>query len=281
MAFTRSSASSAVIPCSWASIHPRQFLGLPELPRGGEILLGQLGLQAPFAADGPHDLQRVPLPGHNGGSGPVPVGVQLFEPQQLVQGPVGLGSVTRPCGYDLHSSLAHRVFSMPAAAGDLHGPDPVDGYGSIDLQPVLGGVDHCIGGINDVLRGAVVLQHRLGPGAVVLLEFPDVPGGGAAESVDVLVIVAHGEEVEPPARLPPGASCQCRYEVVCVLIDVLVLVDEQPSEAGKELLPSARRRPRGLHPRPPGTGLPPGGSAGIPCRRHAHFLRWSSGRCGR
>ncbi len=150
---------------------------------------------------------------------------------------MGLGSVATCCRYYLHPPPADRVSILPAAAVRFHAPDPVDGYGVIDFQPVLGGVDHCIGGINDVLRGAVILQHRLGPGAVVLLEFPDVRGGGAGESVDVLVVVAHGEEVEPPARLPPGASCQCRYEIVGVLVDVLVLVDEQPREAGKELLP--------------------------------------------
>ena len=84
---------------------------------------------------------------------------------------------------------------------------------------------------------AVVVGQVCGPGLVVFLEAPDVLGGRAAEGVDVLVIVSNGEDGEFLVVFVPGASGQRRYQIVLVPLDVLVLVHQDPTEAGQQAVP--------------------------------------------
>ena len=84
--------------------------------------------------------------------------------------------------------------------------------------------DDGIGGVQDVLSGAVVLlpAHPLGPGEV-LLEMQNVLDGGPPELVDALVVVAHHAQVA-------AALGQQTDKPVLGVVGVLVLVHHQVAE---------------------------------------------------
>ena len=85
-------------------------------------------------------------------------------------------------------------------------------------------LDHRVGGVEDALRGAVVLlQAHHARVREVALEVEDVADVGAAPGVDGLVDVAHDEDVA--VRVGEQA-----HDAVLRVVRVLVLVDEQVVE---------------------------------------------------
>ena len=92
-------------------------------------------------------------------------------------------------------------------------------------------LDDGVGGVQDVLGGAVVLLQPDDPGALVLLlEGEDIFDGCSAEPVNGLVVVAHHADVLP---LPRQGGRQEVLEVV----GVLVFVDEDVAELVLPILP--------------------------------------------
>ena len=65
----------------------------------------------------------------------------------------------------------------------------------LGLHPRFGGTDERVRRLDDVRRGTVVLGEKEALGAIVLLELADELHGCAVERVDVLVVVAHHQEV--------------------------------------------------------------------------------------
>ena len=128
-------------------------------------------------------------------------------------------------------------------------------YGVLALQPVRCFTDDRVGGLYDVAGGAVVLRHVGRVGLVVLLEAPDVLGGGAAERVYVLVVVPHGEDIEL-VLLPAVLPREGRNQLVLGLLDVLVFVDQHPAEPAQQPVPELVAL---LHLTGAPAGQPPGG----------------------
>ena len=123
--------------------------------------------------------------------------------------------------------LAGDELRLGALVADLHDLDeralPSRGPQVLALAPPVVG-DHRVGGVEDLLRGAVVLLEADDLGVrVVALELEDVADVGAAPRVDALVVVADHGEVAVRAREEVG-------EPVLGVVGVLVLVDEHVAE---------------------------------------------------
>jgi len=131
-----------------------------------------------------------------------------------------------------------RVEPREAPARRLRRPDTVDADRLIGLHALAVAPDERIGRRDDVRAAAVVLDQIVQLGGVVLLEPPDVLDAGAAEGVDVLVVVADGEQREPGvlAVVLQGAPGDGAHQPVLLGVDVLVLVHQDVPVAGQQLL---------------------------------------------
>ena len=107
----------------------------------------------------------------------------------------------------------------------------------VGLHPVRGPLNDTAGRFNYVVRGAIVLHQVSGLCPVLGLEPVDVLGGRSAEGVDVLVVVAHGQDAQFLVGFIPGAAGQRRDQVVLLLLNVLVLVHQDPPESGHDAVP--------------------------------------------
>ena len=104
------------------------------------------------------------------------------------------------------------------------------------LHPMARRLDQRIGRRDDMVCGTVVVDQEGGLRPVVRLEAADELHRGAVEGVGVLVIVSYRKEGELAVLLLQGSSGQCRYQLVLVRVDVLVLVHKDPAKAGEEPL---------------------------------------------
>ena len=116
-------------------------------------------------------------------------------------------------------------------------PRPCGGPKGLAFALLIVG-DDGVGGVQDVLSGAVVLlqAHHLGPGEV-LLEMQNILDGGPPELVDALVIVAHHAQVA-------AALGQQTDKPVLGVVSVLVLVHHQVAETVSGSTPARRGRSR-------------------------------------
>ena len=109
--------------------------------------------------------------------------------------------------------------------------------GVLGLHPLPRRFDHRVGRCDDVARGAVVADEVGRLRSVVGFETADELDRGAVEGVDVLVVVADGEERELAVLVLPRAPGQRRDQVVLRRIDILILVHQDPAEPGQEPVP--------------------------------------------
>ena len=104
------------------------------------------------------------------------------------------------------------------------------------LHAVPRRLDHGIGRRHDMGRRTVVGGQVDGLRPVVGLEAPDELHRRSVESVDVLVVVADGEQGELARVVFQRAAGQRRYQLVLLPADILVLVDQNPPEAREQAL---------------------------------------------
>ena len=152
----------------------------------------------------------------------------VFQGVGLGVGAVEHGVVPElPAPVDPHQDVpGHEVGLVPLVED---GAD-VDGLAAAALGPeglaLAAGVvgDDGVGGVQDVLGGAVVLLQPDEPGlGILLLKAQDVLNVGPPEAVDALVVVAHHAEVLPP----PGEKGR---EQILQMVGVLVLVHQHVAE---------------------------------------------------
>ena len=136
----------------------------------------------------------------------------------------------------LHASLADRVDARPFAAGGL----PLARRIYVDRMRLLHALrsrfDHPVGGGNDVRCGAIIVRQEGRPGGIVGLEVTDEFDRGAVKSVNVLVVVADGEEVDTAIFIAARATSKCRNQRVLFRRDILILINQNPAEAGQQAL---------------------------------------------
>ncbi len=102
-------------------------------------------------------------------------------------------------------------------------PRPVLGPELLALAALVVADDR-VGGLQDVLGGAVVLLQADDPGPLVLvLKGEDILDGGPPEAVDGLVVVAHHADILPP----PG---QGGGQEILEMVGILVLINEYIAE---------------------------------------------------
>ena len=97
-------------------------------------------------------------------------------------------------GKHLHTAFAHRVQCLPGTTRRLLGAGPFDGDRMRRLHTAACRLDHRVSGGDDVGGRAIVFDQVGGLGVVVRLEAADEFDGCTRERVDVLIVVAHGEE---------------------------------------------------------------------------------------
>ncbi|CDC73664.1 putative uncharacterized protein [Oscillibacter sp. CAG:155] len=169
---------------------------------------------------------------------------ELHAPYHFIRNAVALHGIFQGVGLGVHPVEHRRVPEVPApveprqdaahhvvglvafVVGGLDG----DGVAAAVVGPeglaLTAGVvlDDGVGGVQDVLGGAVVLLQADGTGGGILLfKVQDVFDVGAPEAVDGLVVIAHHAEVLPPAR-------QKACEQVLHVVGVLVLVHQHVAE---------------------------------------------------
>ena len=82
--------------------------------------------------------------------------------------------------------------------------------------------------------GAIVVDEERGLRSIVRLEAADELHRSAVEGVDVLVVVTYREESELAILLVQGSSREGRNQFVLFRVDVLILVHQDPAEAGEK-----------------------------------------------
>ena len=102
------------------------------------------------------------------------------------------------------------------------------------LHPVHVGRDQLVGCFDDVARRAVVLHEVMDLRVVILLKFPDEPHVRAAERVDVLVIIAHGQDRQPQVGVVERPARNRADHVVLRRVDILVFVHQNKLEPGEK-----------------------------------------------
>ena len=101
--------------------------------------------------------------------------------------------------------------------------------------------DHGVGGIQNVLCGAVILLQTDGPGpGVLLFKAEDVLDIGAPETVNALVVVTHHADVLPSSGQKVGQH-------ILHVVGILVLVDKDVAELIPVVLQGLAVRLQQLH----------------------------------
>jgi hypothetical protein len=95
---------------------------------------------------------------------------------------------------DLDAAAGEGVGAAELAAGGEECALFIDTDGLVGLHAVRIEGDELVGGFDDVGGGAVVFDEVMDIGLVVLLEAADELHVGAAEGVDILVIIADGHD---------------------------------------------------------------------------------------
>ncbi|EXI81691.1 MAG: hypothetical protein AW10_00998 [Candidatus Accumulibacter appositus] len=96
--------------------------------------------------------------------------------------------------------------------------------------------DELIGGGDDMGGGAIVFDEILDGRLIVLLEAMDEAVAGAAEGIDVLIVVADGKDRQAGILVLGLAAGEGADQCVLALVDVLVLVDQNVAIAGEQSL---------------------------------------------
>jgi hypothetical protein len=135
---------------------------------------------------------------------------------------------------NLDAAAGEGVGAAEFAAGGEEGALLIDTDGLVGFHAVRVEGDELVGGFDDVGGGAVVFDEVMEVGLVVLLEASDELHVGAAEGVDILVIIADGEDGEFEFGVFEGAAGDGADEFVLVVVDILVFVDEDELESGEE-----------------------------------------------
>lgn len=135
---------------------------------------------------------------------------------------------------DLDAAAGEGVGAAEFAAGGEEGALFIDTDGLVGLHAVRVEGDELVGGFDDVGGGAIVFDEVMEVGLVVFLEAPDELHVGAAEGVDILVVIADGEDGEFEFGVIERAAGDGADEFVLVVVDILVFVDEDELESGEE-----------------------------------------------
>ena len=106
----------------------------------------------------------------------------------------------------------------------------------IGLHALASRLDERIRRLDDVSRGAVVVQQISRPSLVIGLELADEGHRGALEGIDVLVVVADGEQAELALLVLQAAADDRGDEFVFVGPDVLVFIDQNPPKPGQQAI---------------------------------------------
>ena len=127
----------------------------------------------------------------------------------------------------VHHDLPHHIVGLVSLVeADLYGdhlPRSVLGPQGLALAAHVV-ADHGVGGVQNILGGAVVLLQPDGPGpGVLLFKAEDVLDVGPPEAIDALVVVAYHADVLPS----PG---QQAGQHILHVVGVLILVDEDIAE---------------------------------------------------
>ncbi|VWX46794.1 conserved hypothetical protein [Micrococcus sp. 116] len=217
--------------------HVDVVVGVDDHPQVGERVLDLLAVVEARAADDPvRDAARhQPLLERTGlRVGPVEHGdVGRADPVLVLQPVDGGGDPLRLGGLVLRGVADDRgalPLGRPQALGTA----------------VRVALDHRVGGVQDGLRGAVVLLELDGDGVrEVLLELDDVADVRAAERVDGLVRVADDGQLAAGGLHALGVARRAGEEpdqaVLCV-VGVLVLVHEDVAEPAAVVVQHARER---------------------------------------
>jgi hypothetical protein len=145
----------------------------------------------------------------------------------------------------LASPPTGRIWTRPFASGSMLRPcaagrqlpaRTIDADRVRRLHAVRRRRDQPVGGVDQVRRRAVVVDQMHGAGGIVGLEAADELDRSAAEGVDVLVIVADGEEIQARVLVASAAPGEGADQFVLLRPDVLVLVDQNPAEAAQQAL---------------------------------------------
>ena len=215
-----------------------QGLCLAQVPQAQVALVGHLRRDPVQAADGSHTFEVAPLAGDHRARRPVPIRVEARQPPQLGHRSLSLRDGAAVCDLqDLDLAVSDRVALGPPTTGGGLGALPIDPDRMVGFHPVACRADHRVGGVDDVTGRAVVVDQEGRPGVVVLFEAADELHRGPVERVDVLVVVADGEQAEAGVLLGEGSAGQCGDEVVLIAGDVLILVDEYPPEPRQQARP--------------------------------------------
>ena len=142
-----------------------------------------------------------------------------------------------------HHLTYHEVGLVPLVEGGLDEhllPRAVAGPQGLALAALIV-ADHGVGGIQNVLSGAVVLLQADGThAAILLLKAEDVLDIGTPEAVDALVVVAHHADVLI-------AACQQTGQQVLQVVGVLILVHQYVAELPLIVLPHLGAALQQLH----------------------------------
>ena len=188
-------------------------------------------------AQATQDVERgkvLPLPGDDGKAAPrrgivgVGQGVQAFDfGQYELRGKVGI------CGQfqQVHAPAGDGVVRAKCAACGVVFAQVVDADGFVCLHAPGGGGDEGVGGGDDVGGGAVVFHQQGALGVVVRLKAADEAHVGVVEGVDVLVVVANGENAQAVLFAGQRFAGKGADEFVGGVVDVLIFVDEQIAAA--------------------------------------------------
>ena len=96
----------------------------------------------------------------------------------------------------MHPPGGYRIKARVVAPCGLITTCMIDAYFLIGFHALAGPGDETVRAVDDVGRRAVVLDQMVAPGLIVSLELADVANAGAAEGIDVLVVVAHHQQGE-------------------------------------------------------------------------------------
>ena len=104
--------------------------------------------------------------------------------------------------------MSNRITQGPLTAWWVLGASAIYLDGMSRLHPALGGIYYRIRGLDNVTGGPVVVGEESRSRPVVGLETAYELHRGAVEGVDVLVIVAYGEETELLVVIGEGPARQ-------------------------------------------------------------------------
>ena len=188
-------------------------------------------------AEGAHRCDVFPLARDHRAPRPLPIGLERRETLKLRHHDLRLRDRVPARRKNLDTPPCHGVERLPRAARRVLGADLVDVDGTPGLHPLPRRLDHRVGGLDDVAGGAVVTDEIGSIRPVIRFEATDELDRGAAEGVDVLVVVADGEERELAVLVLPRAPSERRDQVVLRPVDVLILVHQYPAEPCQKPLP--------------------------------------------